>query len=481
MEFLRTLRFRLTFWNTAVVLLMVVATLVGVREGLRLSLLHETDELLLEDAVEVRLTIEQLSPDVDQIQKELDRMAQSHTHRGLFVQALDRSGIVIWSSVNSPDTTAPTSAAPRKSDPVTVRNDRVVQVDVDRSRLPYAGIRVGCSLRVMQAELDQITRLIVIVGVIAIVLSPLGGFWLAGRATRPLAKIIDTTKRLHQNNLDERLPVSGSRDELDQLAVTINGFLNRIATYIEQNREFTANAAHELRSPLAAICSSIEVTLNSSRGTEEYQELLADLLDETSQLTRLINQLLLLSESDAGRLESSGEPFRLDHVVERAVAMFQGVAEAAEIELRGEIEQPVWIRGDAGRLRQVINNLIDNAIKYNRPRGWVRVELNQDTARRVATLRVIDHGIGIAAADLPFIFERFFRGDKSRQRGASDTAGGSGLGLSICQSVLAAHGGTIAAESNPRGETTFCVTLPVLGAGRSGESEKPVMPELVTD
>jgi heavy metal sensor kinase len=460
MEILRTLRFRLTFWNTAVVLLMVVATLVAVREGLRFSLLRDTDELLVEDAEEVRLTVEQLTPDVEQIQRELDRMAQSHAHRGLFVQAFDRYGRLLWSSVNSPAEAASQPIALDRRDPATVQNDRVVLMNLERPRLPFAAVRVGCSLSIMQAELREITRLILTVGAIAIVLSPLGGYWLAGRATRPLAKIIDTTRRLQPNKLDERLAVSGSRDELDQLAVTINGFLNRIATYIDQNREFTANAAHELRSPLAAIRSAIEVTLNSSRGTGEYQELLEDLLDECSQLTRLTNQLLLLSESDAGRLELTGEPFRLDHVVERAVAMFQGVAEAAEIELQATIDQPVWMRGDAGRLRQVINNLVDNAIKYNRPRGWVRVELKQDAARRTATLRVSDHGIGIAPADLPLIFERFYRGDESRHRGEPGVTAGAGLGLSICHSVVSAHGGTITVQSSLAGDTVFCVLLP---------------------
>lgn len=477
MEFPRTLRFRLTVWNTAVVLLMVVATLVGVREGLRLSLLHETDELLLEDALEIRLTVEQLSPDLDRIQREINRKAESHTHRGLYVRLYDVADKPVWASVNAPEPRFPTKLFARQLQPVTFENYRLVHMGLKQPGLPYATIRIGSSLEPMQMELRKLTRLILIVGAFVLVLSPLGGYWLAGRATRPLAKIIGTTNRLHPKKLDERLPLSGTRDELDQLADTINGFLNRIAAYIEQNREFTANAAHELRSPLAAIHSSLEVALNTCRRPEEYQDFLADLLDETNQLTRLINQLLLLAESDSGQLELSAEPFRFDHVVERALAMFQGVAEAAEIELHAQIDQPVWMRGDSGRLRQVINNLIDNAIKYNRPHGWVRVALKQDTERRVVTLRVTDHGIGIASADLPFIFERFYRGDKSRHRSGSGLTGGTGLGLSICQSVVTAHGGTISAEPDSAGGTTFTVTLP-LHDSRMIVSTDPADPHL---
>ncbi|MBI5761724.1 MAG: HAMP domain-containing histidine kinase [Planctomycetales bacterium] len=460
MEFPRTLRLRLTLWNTAIVLLMVVATLIGVREGLRLSLLHETDELLLEDALEVRLTVEQ-ADDLDHIHQELDRKAQSHTHRGLYVRLYDRRDNAIWASVNSPEAKFSTALFTHDLKPVTAENYRLVHLRIDKPGLPYVTIRVGCTLDTMQAQVLQLTELILIVGVLVLVLSPIGGYWLAGRATRPLAKIIDATNRLHPHNLAERLPQTGTRDELDRLAHTINGFLNRIAAYIEQNREFTANAAHELRSPLAAIQSSLEVALNSDRTTAEYQELLADLLDETSQLTRLINQLLLLAESDAGRLELSGDPFPFDRVVERAVEMFRGVAEAAEIELRAEIDHSIWVRGDASRLRQVINNLIDNAIKYNRPGGWVRVELRRDAAQSVASLTVSDRGIGIASNDLPLIFERFYRGDKSRHREAPEGTHGTGLGLSICHAVVTAHGGTISAKSGSAGGTIFAVTLPL--------------------
>src|SRR5258707_470872 len=162
------------------------------------------------------------------------------------------------------------------------------------------------------------------------------------------------------------MPLRGTRDELDRLSATINGFLDRIGTYLEQNREFTANAAHELRSPLAAIQNSLEVALNTDRPTDEYKELLGELLDECGGLRVLVNQLLLLAESDAGRLQVATEPVELDGIVRKAYDMFLGVAEAANVNLRIATLDRARVSGDAGRLRQVVNNLIDNAIKFTR-------------------------------------------------------------------------------------------------------------------
>src|SRR5262249_42147403 len=148
---------------------------------------------------------------------------------------------------------------------------------------------------------------------------------------------------------------------------TINGFLDRIAEFVRQNREFTANAAHELRSPLTAMQSSLEVALNADRTLSEYKDLLLDMLDECGGLRLVVNQLLLLAESDAGLLTAGTQPVQFNHIVQKAVEMFQGVAESAEIELRIKRIDAVKVDGDAGRLRQVINNLVDNAIKFTPP------------------------------------------------------------------------------------------------------------------
>jgi len=331
-------------------------------------------------------------------------------------------------------------------------------VKLTKPGVPHWTIRVGSSYAPLEADVAQLTNLMLLVGAIVLLISPLGGYWLAGRATRPLAHIIDTTAQLHPSSLEQRLPLRGTRDELDRLSATINGFLDRIATYLEQNREFTANAAHELRSPLAAIQSSLEVSLNTDRTVDEYKELLLEVLDECGGLGVLVNQLLLLAESDAGHLQIGSEPVHLDHIVRKSFDMFQGVAEAGGIDLRIIRLDPVRFVGDAGRLRQVINNLLDNAIKFTPQKGRIEIDLSLAPGGDPAFFRVRDSGMGIPPEDLAHVFKRFYRGDKSRRRETQSR--GTGLGLSICESIVASHGGRIDVESTVNRGTTFIVTLP---------------------
>jgi len=294
---------------------------------------------------------------------------------------------------------------------------------------------------------------------VTLLLAPLGGYALAGRATRPIAKLISTAASLQPSKLDERLPIRGTGDELDQLSATINGMLDRIASYIERNRDFVANAAHELRSPLAAIRSTVEVALNRQRTPEEYATLLGDVVEECSRLAGLVSQLLLLAEGDAGRLSAGNQSVRLDKIVLESLDMFEGVAEAAGISIRGGDLPVVTVPGDEAHLRQVVRNLIDNAIKFT-PSGQVQVSLGIAADRRRAWLRVRDSGIGIAADDLPRIFERFYRADKARTR--ESRPGGHGLGLAICQSIVTALGGEITVASQVGRGSTFTVWLPVV-------------------
>src|SRR5436190_21922105 len=168
--------------------------------------------------------------------------------------------------------------------PITAGHYRLVHLKLDSPKLPRYIIRIGTSFEPLEADIEQVTQLLIIVGSVTLLISPVGGYWLAGRATRPIAHIIDTTARLHPSSLAERLPLRGTRDELDRLSATINGFLDRIGRYLDQNRDFTANAAHELRSPLAAIQNSLEVALNADRSVDDYKELLAEILDECEGL-----------------------------------------------------------------------------------------------------------------------------------------------------------------------------------------------------
>ena len=455
--FLQTLRFRLTLWNSIVILALLVANLAALRAGLQFSLARMVDEFLNEEVDSAVQDYNRLGDEPERLHSVFNRQAARHPRRRLFVQLLDEPGRLAWSSEQSPPADVLPGSEVAIEKPRTVGEQRIICRQVAGRAGQARALRVGCWLGRAQADLKRFTNTLLAVGLALLLIAPLGGYLLAGRATRPIAQIIRVTNRIHPAQLDERLPIRGSGDELDQLSQTINHFLDRIAAYLRQSREFTANAAHELRSPLTALQSSLEIALNADRTTEEYKEVLSVLLEECGQMRVLVNQLLLLAEEDAGRLRLHSQALRLDQIIANSLEMFQAVAEAADVELTARRLDPVTIHGDGNRLWQVVNNLIDNAIKFTPARGRVSVDCRLDD-RHECILEVSDTGAGIDPRDLPHIFERFYQGDKARPRESS--ARGLGLGLSICQAVVAAHGGKIEVASTLGQGTTFTIRLP---------------------
>jgi heavy metal sensor kinase len=453
----RTLRFQLTFWNTIVILVLVAGTLWGVREGLRWTLLNELDALLIEDVKEVQLTIDGFGPNWDQMAAELGPKVISNSDRGWFVRVFSTSGELLWSSENAPEVSVPMAQA-IKVGAYNRENYRLLQRAIPAGkRSPPLIVRVGVRRDPVDEDVFRLTEMMLMAFAFILLAAPLSGYWLAGRATRPLATILQTTARLHPDNLSERLPLRGSGDELDQLSATMNGMLDGLAAHLEQQRSFVANAAHELRSPLTAMRTAVEVALERDRSTAEYRELLTDTIEECIGLGNLINHLLLLAEGDAGLLHADGE-VRLDQLVQRSVDMFQGIAEQRGVTLIAEASKPVLVPGNRVHLREVIHNLVDNALKFTPAGGSVKVEVNAPPDASGVQLRVCDTGSGIPEDDLPKVFERFYRADKSRQR--SQPIGGNGLGLSICQAIVRSYGGEINIASTLGKGTTVTVSLP---------------------
>jgi signal transduction histidine kinase len=456
----RSLRFRLTAWNATVVLLAVVIALLGVREGLRLTLIDELDLSLLDDTTELGLAVEELYPNLDQAYGEMERKIIGHKDRDLFVQFLDPTGKTLFASRNAPAHLDQLRRAGNSTPAVlSIDEYRLAERRLFKSGMPEFTLRVGSSLVPLNDDVAKLTDLMIVAVLVVLAVAPLGGYWLAGRATHPLARIIATTARLRPSHMEERLPIRGTDDELDRLSTTINRFLDLIGDYLHRNREFVANAAHELRSPLAAIQSSVEVTLHSERSIQEYQELLDDIVAQCGQLGGLVNQLLLLAETDIAGLQIQRRPVPIDRLIVRSVEMFRGATEERGIQLSATCPNGLVIEADGDRLRQVINNLIDNSLKFTDRGGQVQITVERDELRRQAVLVVADTGAGIAAEDLPHVFERFYRGDKSRDRGT--TSHGNGLGLSICQAIVSAHEGSIAVTSFPGEGSRFVVRLPL--------------------
>ena len=471
----RSLRFRLMLWNTAAGVLTGLGTLLAVREGVRYTLIYDLNQVLREDATEIQLYFDQ-TRDYDWMafQEEMNRKASGHDYHGWFVRFFDRAGNSTWASASAPP-------MPRlTAEQIAAKTFRVDHYRLRYSPLPSdieeaASMCVGCNERFIANDMLRIDRLVLLVGGIVVLIAPLSGYVLAGRTTRILANLIHKTGRLRPGELKERLPIRGTGDELDALARTVNGLLDRINDYLQQKHDFLANAAHELRTPLAAIRSSVEVALSGRRDEQEYRELLSIVINECVALGSLVNQLLLLAESDADRLITNAEPIALDQIVLQAVDMFQGAAEVQGVRLTVDCPQPVAIVGNRHHLRQVVNNLLDNALKFTaaqfageavgengqrRLSGLIQVRLSREDERGQTCLTISDNGIGIPPESLPKVFDRFYRIDKARTREGGP--GGTGLGLSICQAIVEAHHGTIRVTSELGRGTTFTITMPIV-------------------
>jgi len=452
-SFLQSLRFRLMAWNAVVVIVTACVTLVVLRESVRITLLRELDQLLAEDVNEIAIAI-QAPADNQTLHEELDRKDAGHAAHDWFAELVTEKGDVQYRSQHAPPAVVWQRVKGSRS-PQTVDDWRLLSHRLANSSMT---IRVGASLHFVRADIARLDRLVGMAGCGVLIVAPLGGYWLAGRATRPLAKIIATTGRLRPSQLNERLEIRGTGDELDQLSAKFNRLLDRIGKYLQERRDFLANSAHELRTPLAAIRSSIEVALSGGRTNAEYEELLSEIIEESASLEQLVNQLLLLSETETERLKVDKQQVQFDELVEKALDMFGGVAEFRDIQLACPALPSAVVRGNRQHLRQVIYNLLDNALKFTPAGGRVRVQLSVDRARDGVVFVVRDTGRGIPSAELPQVFDRFFQGH--RPCAVSGEKRGTGLGLSICQAIIHAHNGTIEVDSQVGKGTRVTVRLP---------------------
>jgi len=459
----RTLRFRLAAWNALVVGVIALVMLVGVRQGVRWAVFHEIDQMLQEEAREISLSIQDAKAnEFRQLEEELSRKSLGHQQHGWFAELFDKQGQLIWASKEAPAESLPLDPE-RNLIPFSIGEFRIIEMRITSGLIGISEIRIGARLDSTYRDIAHLDRLMAMAAGMLVLIAPVCGYWLAGRAARTVGDIIHIAARLRPSHLDERLKLRGTEDELDQLAQTINGLLDRIASYLQQKRDFLANAAHELRTPLAAIRSSIEVALNGAHTNGEYADTLEDLIDQSIALETLVNQLLLLSETES---ETNSEHQSQQHeivpvheLLARASDMFLGVAELRGINLVLESVMATMVAGNRQHLRQVVNNLIDNAIKYTPENGTICIRLGRTSDENSMKLTIQDTGIGISAEDLPHIFERFFRADRSRSR--SLAIHGTGLGLSICQAVVNSHGGHISCQSTLHEGTTFEVILPL--------------------
>lgn len=280
-----------------------------------------------------------------------------------------------------------------------------------------------------------------------------GGWWLTSRSMRPIENIARAARRISDGNLAERIPVAKPGSELDELATVLNSTFARLEDSFAQQKRFTSDASHELRTPLAVLIAETQSALSRERSAEEYRQTLAGNLDTARQMKRLAESLLELARLDAGEGAAVGKTLNLADTAREALVRLTPLAASRSVTLDSEF-QPATCVGNEDRVALVITNLVENAIHHGCQGGTVIVRTWQENKR--SQLSVADDGPGIPVADLPHIFDRFYRADKSR----SASGGRYGLGLAICRGMVEAGGGTISVESRSNRGTTFTVSFP---------------------
>lgn len=329
-------------------------------------------------------------------------------------------------------------------------------------------VQVGASLESVEEALHRLTVTVLLILPLCLFVASLGGWILANKALKPVDQITRTARQITAQNLKERIEGPGTDDEIGRLAEILNGMFERLDHSFAQIRDFTADASHELKTPLTILKGEIELALRRPRGVSEYQEILASSLEEIERLVRITSDLLHLSKVDAGVLKLERGPVNLSALAEEAALHFQALAAGRGVLLEAlPGASDVTVEGDAFRLKQLALNLVENAVHYTPEGGRVAVRAGRAGPAH-AVLEVSDTGMGIAPEDQPRIFERFYRTDKARNR----REGGTGLGLAIVKTIADAHGARIDVDSALQRGSTFSVLLPL----RHGETREAPPP-----
>lgn len=350
---------------------------------------------------------------------------------------------------------------------------RYLAVRVEAAGPELGGVLVATSITRVPFGPTALLRSMLLIAPVIVLGAIVVGHWLAGTSLRPVQGIMDEVEAISDGrSLHRRLAVPMSGDEMARLALTVNGMLSRLEQSFASLHRFTADASHELKTPLMVFRAGVERALTHPGTPPESLEALDETLDQINQMSELVDGLLTLARADEGRAPLAVEPHDVAALVTEAAETAEILG--AESDIAVSVERPtgpVILEVDASRIRQLLLNLVTNAVKYTPAGGKVRLGL-EDRGAQVA-LTVADTGVGVAAGDLPHIFDRFWRADVARSR-TGDRAG-AGLGLAITKWIAEAHGGTITVQSRPNRGTTFTVLLPreQAPAERPGPAEPP--------
>ena len=444
---------RLTFWYSLVLLAGLSIFGAGIWLLVSHSLRASLDETLAQNAKGV-ITVLQSETEADHLREELTEYAAA-TPGGSLMEVQDARGQKI---VASRIVALPALTDSSSTFGVQVKSSGRYRTFISTILVNGAAYRllVATPLDATEATLSRLRMLLLWSAPIVLLLASLGGYWISRRALAPVDEITREARVIGIQNLSQRLAVPASGDEIQRLSETWNGMLARLEGAVKRLSQFTADASHELRTPIALIRTTAELTLRRERSAETYREALRQVVLESERTTRLVEDLLLLARSDAGLPSLPLERMELTPLVQDVCQQGRVLAEARQLQISAEMpDGPVYVEANDPALRRMLLLLLDNAVKYTPSGGQITLSVDRGPAG--ATVAVRDTGIGIPETALPHVFERFYRVDESRNR----DAGGTGLGLSIAKWIAERHHASLEAESVVGEGSVFRIRFPV--------------------
>jgi heavy metal sensor kinase len=443
---------RLTAWYAAVLLAGLALFGAGIWLLLEKRLMAGVDESLAQEiqGLQTVFQIEGPESDAKQLQVELAEFTREIPD-GSLIQLRDSSGTVLLPFDGQP-TFENSVAAGYRTTSRKGRTLRLFTADIRYGGQTYTAT-VGASLDRVQSIVRDFRNLMIATAPGVLLIACLGGYWLSRRALRPVDEITTVARSISVTSLSKRLPVTRTGDEIQRLSEAWNDVLVRLEAAVGRIQQFTADASHELRTPVALIRSTAELMLRRERTPDEYRRALQDIEREAERMTALTGSMLELARDDAGAPAIPLRPMDLNIAVQQVLELSAPFAQEKGVELHASlIARPAVARVNDAGIRRLLLILIDNALKHTPPAG--RVSVSTAESDRAIVLAVEDSGSGIDPEALPHIFERFYRASESRN------GGGAGLGLSIAQTIARAHGSTVEVRSSPGSGSRFEITLP---------------------
>jgi signal transduction histidine kinase len=454
------IRLKLTLWYTGITCLTFLAAVLAIYFSIQVTVQKNADRELAMRLEGIRLFLQRNDVGTQQLAAKLQEQGGARLNGDPF-QVVDQSGHLVYRpvsvlSLNLPPT-APVVEANR-SRFLTIydqgRRFRILSAAVRTSKQAY-GVQIVSNVTPVYAILSRILWVSLAGIPFILIVAGAGGYWLSARAMRSVLRITQTARCIGERNLTERIAVPPAQDELRELTETLNDMLQRLEAAFKRITQFTADASHELRTPVAIIRTTAELILQKERAVPEYQQLVGQILVESEDTTEIIEKLLTLARADS---QPNSEVFSETDLWMLAAGVVQSIKPFADskrqvLEILAT-DMPTTVLARRSELKSLILILLDNAIKYTSPGGHIEVRVDRFADQ--SFLDVKDTGIGIAEEDIPHIFERFYRADKARSR----ETGGLGLGLSIAHAIAKDHGAHIAVRSQPYAGSRFRILFP---------------------